>query len=99
MTQTLTHTGSGLDGTNGAKRAKQYTYSQQKGCKSPQRTRNRIQTAAHNPEVGGSSPPPATIKSLEIKRFQGFFVFSTEKVWIEPQKAFVPNLAILEAQI
>ena len=35
---------------------------------------------AHNPEVGGSSPPPATIKSLEIKRFQGFFLFSNRKV-------------------
>ncbi len=35
---------------------------------------------AHNPEVGGSSPPPATIKSLEIKRFQGFFLFSNWKV-------------------
>ena len=34
---------------------------------------------AHNPEVGGSSPPPATIKSLEIKRFQGFFLFSNRK--------------------
>ena len=34
---------------------------------------------AHNPEVGGSSPPPATIKSLEIKRFQGFFLFPNRK--------------------
>ena len=34
---------------------------------------------AHNPEVGGSSPPPATIKSLEIKRFQGFFLFLNRK--------------------
>ena len=36
-------------------------------------------TPPHNPEVGGSSPPPATIKSLEIKRFQGFFLFSNRK--------------------
>ena len=30
---------------------------------------------AHNPEVGGSSPPSATIKTAEIARFQGFFLF------------------------
>ena len=28
---------------------------------------------AHNPEVGGSNPSPATIKNLETTRFQGFF--------------------------
>ena len=79
MTQTVTHTGFGLDGTNGAERPKWYLRPQQKGHKSPQRSQNSIQTAAHNPEVGGSSPPPATIKSLEIKRFQGFFLFSNRK--------------------
>ena len=80
MTQTVTHTGFGLCGTNGAKRLKSYFCLHQKGRKSPQRSGKPIQTAAHNPEVGGSSPPPATIKSLEIKRFQGFFLFSNRKV-------------------
>ena len=28
---------------------------------------------AHNPEVGGSNPSPATIKTLKPSRFQGFF--------------------------
>ena len=79
MTQTVTHTGFGLCGTNGAKRLKSYFCLHQKGRKSPQRSGKPIQTAAHNPEVGGSSPPPATIKSLEIKRFQGFFLFSNRK--------------------
>ena len=33
---------------------------------------------AHNPEVGGSSPPPATRKNAEIARFQRFcFIFAT----------------------
>ena len=31
-------------------------------------------TAAHNPEVVGSSPASATIKSPEIVRFQDFFL-------------------------
>ena len=76
----MTHTGFGLCGTNGAKRLKSYFSPQQKRCKSPQQSGNPIQTAAHNPEVGGSSPPPATIKSLEIKRFQGFFLCPNRKV-------------------
>ena len=45
----------------------------------PSRSGKPIQIAAHNPTGGGSSPPPATIKSLEIKRFQGFFLFSNRK--------------------
>ena len=37
-------------------------------------------TAAHNPEVVGSSPASATIKSPEIARFQDFFfAFGVEK--------------------
>ena len=31
-----------------------------------------MQTAAHNPEVVGSSPASATIKSPEVVRFQDF---------------------------
>ena len=29
-------------------------------------------TAAHNPEAGGSSPPPATRKPLKLNGFKGF---------------------------
>ena len=79
MTQTLTHTEFGVGGTNGAKRSKSHFSSQQKGPKRAQWSGKPIRTAAHNPEVGGSSPPPATIKSLEIKRFQGFFLFPNRK--------------------
>ena len=32
-------------------------------------------TAAHNPEVGGSSPPPATRNPLESPDFSGLFLF------------------------
>ena len=34
---------------------------------------------AHNPEVVGSSPASATIKSPEIKRFQDFFLYLWNK--------------------
>src|SRR5699024_209403 len=33
-------------------------------------------TAAHNPEVGGSSPPPATRNPLESPDSSGLFLFS-----------------------
>ena len=33
-----------------------------------------VNSGTHNPEVGGSSPPSATIKSPEILRFQDFFL-------------------------
>ena len=42
----MTHTGFGVDGTNGEKRVKQYTYSQQKGYQNSQWSQNHIQTAA-----------------------------------------------------
>ena len=39
---------------------------------------------AHNPEVVGSSPASATIKSPEIVRFQDFFLlFMGRIVWIK----------------
>ena len=44
---------------------------------SPQWSQNYIQTAAHNPEVGGSSPPPATNKPLKSHDFSGFLHFSS----------------------
>ena len=75
LTQTVTHTGLGLCGTNGAKRPKWYLSPQQKGYKSPQWRQNCIQIAAHNPEVGGSSPPPATNKPLKSYDFSGFLHF------------------------
>src|SRR5699024_11401990 len=34
------------------------------------------QTTAHNPEVGGSSPPPATRNPLESCDSSGLFLFS-----------------------
>ena len=77
MTQTMTHTGFEVDGTDGAKSSKSYFCSQQKGCKSPQWSRNFFRSAAHNPEVGGSSPPPATNKPLKSYDFSGFLHFSS----------------------
>jgi len=42
---------------------------------------HRKPAQSDNPEVGGSSPPPATIKSPEILRFQDFFLcFEHQKV-------------------
>ena len=75
--QTVTHTGFGLDGTNGAKRLKSYFSPRQKGRKSPQRSGKSIQAAAHNPEVGGSSPPPATRNPLESPDSSGLLSSKT----------------------
>lgn len=52
LTQTVTRTGLGVGGANGANRPKSYFSLQQKGYKSPQRSENYISAAAHNPEVG-----------------------------------------------
>ena len=38
-------------------------------------------TAAHNPEVGGSSPPPATNKPLKSHGFSGFLPFLSLFGW------------------
>lgn len=38
-------------------------------------------TAAHNPEVGGSSPPPATNKPLKSHGFSGFLHFLSLFGW------------------
>ena len=82
LTQTVTHMGFGVGEINGAERLKSYFSLQQKWHKSPQWSQNSIQTAAHNPEVGGSSPPPATMLSdqnrythLKPLRNQGFQPF------------------------
>ena len=75
LTQTVTHTEFGAHGTNGAKRPKWYLSPQQKRYKSPQWRQNCIQIAAHNPEVGGSSPPPATNKPLKLHDFSGLLHF------------------------
>ena len=61
MTQTVTHTGYGLCGVNETHRVKLHTHSKQKGPKSIQRGQKHQRSAAHNPEVVGSNPAPATI--------------------------------------
>lgn len=77
LTQTVTRTGLGVGGTNGTNKPKSYFSLQQKGYKSPQRSENYISAAAHNPEVGGSSPPPVTNKPLKSYDFSGFLCFSS----------------------
>ena len=77
LTQTVTHMGFGVGEINGAERLKSHFSLQQKWHKSPQWSQNSIQTAAHNPEVGGSSPPPATNKPLKSYDFSGFLLFSS----------------------
>ena len=61
MTQTLTHTESGLRGANETHRAKPHMHSQRKGLKPAQQSQKHQRSAAHNPEVVGSNPAPATI--------------------------------------
>ena len=47
----------------------------QKGPETVVPQRMEKPTAAHNPEVGGSSPPPATRNPLESPDFSGLFLF------------------------
>ena len=72
MTQTVTHTGCGAGGDNGAKRAGTDTGLEQTGWKYLESTRKGVPTAAHNPEVVGSNPASATIKTVGIARFRRF---------------------------
>ena len=60
MTQTVTHTGYGLCGVNETHRVKLHTHSEQTGLKSIRRGQKHQRSAAHNPEVVGSNPAPAT---------------------------------------
>ena len=75
MTQTLTHTESGLCGVNETHRVKLHTHSEQTGLKSIQRGQKHQRSAAHNPEVVGSNPAPATRKPLESQDSGGFILF------------------------
>ena len=51
-------------------------FQSQKWPKSAVPQRMEKSTAAHNPEVGGSSPPPATRNPLESPDSSGLFLFS-----------------------
>ena len=93
---TVTHTGFVLCGINGAKRLKSYFRPQQKGYKSPQRSRNPIRASAHNRSAGGSSPPPATKKPLKSHDFSGFPLLSALRLGSVPH-IFVDGLTYLRA--
>ena len=60
LTQTLTHTGIRVHGTSGTDRASERGFPSPQGRKSAGMSPHRIQTAAHNPKVVGSSPASAT---------------------------------------
>ena len=76
MTQTVTHTGYGLRGANETRRVKQHTHSEQKGLKSAYRSQNGPRSAAHNPEVVGSNPAPATINPRCFRIWDFLFTYS-----------------------
>ena len=63
LTQTLTHTGIRIHGTSGTDRARERGFPSRKGRKPAKMSLHRIQTAAHNPKVVGSSPASATMIS------------------------------------
>ena len=60
LTQTLTHTGIRVHGTSGTNRASERGFPSPQGRKPAGMSPHRIQTAAHNPKVVGSSPASAT---------------------------------------
>ena len=75
LTQTLTHTGIGVHGTSGTDRARERSFPSRKGRKPAGMSPHRIQIAAHNPKVVGSSPASATTKKPMKPWFHRFFLF------------------------
>ena len=70
--------GSEQDGNNGTNSVRQHPRPDRKEHKSTQRNAAQTQAAPHNPEVGGSKPPPATKNPLESQDSSGFFYFSVK---------------------
>ena len=68
-----------------------------KGYKSSQWSQTHIQTAAHNPEVGGSSPPPATNKPLKSYDFSGLFSCPFPLICFVPAVWSKPRLILTQA--
>ena len=75
LTQTVTQTGFGRCGNNGANAVKPHGCPQRKGAKRSFRRKKHNGAAAHNPEVVGSNPAPATRKPLESQDSGGFILF------------------------
>ena len=73
LTQTVTHIGFGLGGNNGTVSVQQHLHPQRKGYKIAQWNGKRLRSAAHNPEVEGSNPSPATIKVPHSVGMRYFF--------------------------
>ena len=86
LTQTVTHTGFGLCGTDGAKSSKSYFCSQQKGCKSPQWSRNFFRSAAHNRSVAGSQTVPFFLSCFDQNRDPNAEM--SGKVYTAPERTF-----------
>ena len=78
LTQTLTHTGIRVHGTSGTDRARERGFPSPQGRKSAQMSPYRIQTAAHNPKVVGSSPASATTKKTDETVVSSVFSFCPE---------------------
>ena len=74
MTQTVTHTGFGASGNNGADGVQYSAYPGQKGLKRALRSENDHGATSHNPEVAGSSPAAATRKPLISYEISGFSI-------------------------
>ena len=74
MTQTVTQTGFGAGGNNGADGAQYSAYPEQKEANCTPRSGNGNGAASHNPEVAGSSPAAATKKPLISYEISGFSI-------------------------
>ena len=74
LTHILTQTAKILYGNSGEDDAKRYLEPERKGQNSAQKGQMDTRTVAHNPEVAGSSPVSATIKTADFERNRRFFV-------------------------
>ena len=73
LTHILTQTAKILCGNSGENDAKQYLEPNRTKQNSAQKYQTDTRAVAHNPEVAGSSPVSATIKTTDFERNRWFF--------------------------
>ena len=98
LTQILTQTAKFLCGNSGDNGAKQYFEPERKGQNSAQTDQMDTRAVAHNPEVAGSSPVSATIKTTDFERNRWFFfifLLFTYFIFLTITLEFNPRMSLL----
>ena len=83
----MTHTPKKVDGTNGAKSAKDLILLEQNELKSPQPQRVEGFQSVGKDEVGGSNPPSSSRKRLKSLDF-GRFLLQILTIWVAEKYRF-----------